>query len=383
MNIRLIILGILFFVCCNNNETQVNYFYSDGTVINKESDILHIENEIQNIVSEFKTTNDVINVYTTLNNNYKIKLNEQYDSIISIIYEHYPEKKELIDSLYFNNKLFKTGIFALENKTGKIILNYSYPEKSNQIYSKHPLGSMSKLFLYTLAMDKQYDPYDLYPRTTQIIKDSILIEVRDTTSKRNFHHTFSLSSGSPINPLDKQYDKKEFIELLELLKCDYSSNDTSKLGYFRWNLSLYDITKTHTIFKNKGKLVYPYLIDSIIDNNEVILYKAKTKSEKVINDTTASEMMELLEYFINSGMGSSIRWKYKYLEDIAGRSGNANYKTFWFVGISNEITIGVTFSINLTDKPFRFMTCIKANNSVIPIWYETIQMIKNDSTFNY
>ena len=382
MKFKLLILLSVVIASCNR-QVSTNYYFSDGIRIDTSIHFSSVENELKNIIDSFNLNSNSLNVYTSLNNQIHSKIAKpwsvHYDTLVARLYIDYADSKAYLDSISKIKQFFETGIFIIENKTGRVLVYYNSSSNSDQIQEKYPLGSMYKSFQYALAMDKEFKPSDIYPRTRDVIHGSTIVKVPDTSSKFNFYETFSYSFGHSMTELYVRYPIHDFVKLLDTLNCEINSKDTNVIFYPTWHLSMFDITKSHTVFKNKGNLIEPTFIDSITDENNNLVYKSEIKPKKVLSNNTADEMLSLLEYSINRGFGARIRFKYKYTEPLAGRFGDSqNLNTTSYICITDEYTIGIRNSFAVPDRKHKSLRNWSAHKILLPIWHEVMQLMKNE-----
>jgi len=375
--LHIYLLSTIVFVACS--EPQIKYFYSDGTPIDTSLNIDPLKAELNEIISEKKLAGD-LTVYTSLNwkihSAIDVPLLKHIDSIASILKEEHPNQANFLDSLHKIDKICQVGLFVMENKSGRVLMNYNYPGSKDMIGSRFPVAGWSKSFLYALAMDKEYKPRDYYPKSRMLYTDSGIVEVRDTTHRLSFLRVFSTGLVLTQGELGKRYSAKEYALMVNRLGCDTSNNDFD-YPFFEWQISLSDILTAHLIFKNKGNFIKPNYIDSICSSDISQTYKAKFKYEKVISDTTALEMLKLLEYFVDGGQGTKIRWEYKVFDNLAGKfAGSPRNLLNGFVCISDDYAIGVRVVYPIKQKQIISITYRVGYTSILPIWYELYNLLK-------
>jgi len=84
------------------------------------------------------------------------------------------------------------------------------------------------------------------------------------------------------------------------------------------------------------------MIESIVDDNGVVVYKHSSQPEVVFSEQTAFLMTDMLRTVISSGTGTTVRKYVGYDIDIAGKTGTTNdNKDAWFIGYSTDVTLGV------------------------------------------
>jgi penicillin-binding protein 1A len=221
------------------------------------------------------------------------------------------------------------------------------------IQSRRQPGSAFKPIIYAAALDKQFDdPKKSYTPAT-IIMDSAIVykdEERDFTWKpRNYKETFY---GPTLlrNALAKSRNLVT-IKILQDIGVDYAIDYAKKLG-IESNLSrdlsialgssgisLLELLRAYSVFANQGYLVEPVFILKVVDRNGKVLEEMAPERKKVIDESTAYIMTNLLEGVVKYGTG----WRIKALKrPVAGKTGTTNNLfDAWFVGFTPEYITGV------------------------------------------
>jgi penicillin-binding protein 1A len=78
------------------------------------------------------------------------------------------------------------------------------------------------------------------------------------------------------------------------------------------------MVRGYTIFPNRGLMAEPLLITRIEDRNGNILANFAPKKHEVINSSTASTMIRMMEGVVNAGTGLRIRSRYGIQAELAG-----------------------------------------------------------------
>jgi penicillin-binding protein 1A len=104
------------------------------------------------------------------------------------------------------------------------------------------------------------------------------------------------------------------------------------------------MVSAYNCFPNLGQRVPPYYIKNISDRNGRTLYEYQPKTEQVIEEETASNMIQLLEAVVKEGTG----YKLKALgKPVAGKTGTTNnFRDAWFIGFTPSYTAGAWVGID-------------------------------------
>ncbi|MCF8297198.1 MAG: hypothetical protein K9J13_06605, partial [Saprospiraceae bacterium] len=140
-NFILILISIVIVSCNTRNTTS--YYFSDGTKIDSSIHISSIENELRNILKTNNLNSNNLNVYTSLHKQIHTDISKplasHYDSLVARLYKDDKYEKSYLDSIRKIKQLFNTGIFIIENKTGRVLVYYNSSLNSDQVQKKYPL----------------------------------------------------------------------------------------------------------------------------------------------------------------------------------------------------------------------------------------------------
>jgi len=221
--------------------------------------------------------------------------------------------------------------------------DYQKSQFNRATQARRQIGSLFKPIVYLTAIQKGY-------RATDLILDAPL--TGDTYQPKNFNDKYygdvSLETAliKSLNTATVRLAKKiglssiftnaEGLGLVQNWRRDMSailgSNESSLL----------DLTSAYSVFANGGFETYPYAIKEIRDVNNVILYqREKYKPARVFKKTDIRKLNEMLRENVQNGTGR--RAGLKGLE-VFGKTGTSQqFRDAWFVGYTDNVTIGVWF----------------------------------------
>lgn len=259
----------------------------------------------------------------------------------------------------------EAGLVALNPVNGEIIAmvgGFDYQSsKFNRITNanRQP-GSSFKPFIYSAALDKGYT-------LATVINDApIVVENRDNSLWRpqNVEHRFY----GPTRLRDAITKSRNLvsIRLLDLIGIQYAVKYATKFGFTKAQLppglslalgtalvTPLQMANAYAIFANGGFKVVPYVIDSVRDSNDKVLYKAnplvacpncleddtannKSYAPRVISAQNAFLITSVLQDVIQRGTGSKARVLER--NDVAGKTGTTNNQVdAWFAGYNSDV----------------------------------------------
>lgn len=271
-------------------------------------EVLHKLKELNNeagvgIVMEVKTGKIVAMTNLSKNQNgiYKERLN-------------YAVKRK-----YAPGSVFKTATTMALLKEGYIDLN-----------SKIDLDNGRKNFRGKIVKDdeiigngKQVDLYTAFVHSSNVAmsKWADMYFNKNKAERKQFIKdlkSFGLSQKSGIDLLG---ESKPVIKDPDLDRDQFNSNTIPWMAHgYETEMTALQILKFYNAIANDGLMVQPYLVDKILEENEVIDNKPKSSERQIANLNIISNMKKLLKGVVLDGTGQKLR---KLNISIAGKTGTA------------------------------------------------------------
>lgn len=250
---------------------------------------------------------------------------------------------------------------VMEAKTGKILGLSTYPSfdpntRDIQGYNNfffdtaYECGSVFKSFVYASSIESGlYDGSALYQSGKYDYGGSR--PIRDHNNgvgwgSISYDEGFYRSSNVAIcNLLEGGYTNKEdvlqtyedlgFFESSKVDGFDAASGvavyekDKSRAAYLTTGfgqgstVTMYQLVRAYSAFANDGKMVEPYLVERIVDNeNNEVTYSAKTEySEKIFSSSTVSKVRDLLKGVVSDETGTAKKFALDNGVQIIGKTG--------------------------------------------------------------
>ncbi len=135
--------------------------------------------------------------------------------------------------------------------------------------------------------------------------------------------------------------------------------------------TLESITSAYSVFPNQGYRLRPYLIESIKDRRNDMVYENRQVGYRVLTAEAAWITSRILEKVMGEGgTGSSAR-KLGFSAPSGGKTGTTNdYQDAWFLGYSNRLTGGVWVGL---DQPHKIIDHGYGSRLALPIWVDVMK----------
>ena len=252
----------------------------------------------------------------------------------------------------------QSALMSIEAETGLVKAmvggrDFKQTQFNRAIQSRRQPGSAFKPIIYAAALDKQFDdPEKIYTPATVIVDSAIVFkdEERDFTWKpKNYKKTFF---GPTLfrKALTKSRNLVT-IKILQDIGIDYAIDYATNMGIDSKlsrdlsialgssGISLLELLRAYSVFANQGYLVEPVFVLKVTDRHGKILEEMAPERKKVIEQSTAYIMTNLLEGVVKHGTG----WRVRELKrPVAGKTGTTNNLfDALFVGYTPQFITGV------------------------------------------
>ena len=314
------------------------------------------------------------------------------DEIIEILSNNKIIPKELR-----NKFLVQGAIIAIDPQNGNILGMIGGRQEKEYLdlhgfnratQAKRQPGSIFKPFIYMTALENGYTP------TTQLLNQPLVVFIDDTTHWNPQNHDGSTGLLTTL-----RYGLKKSLNLISVrivqelvtprqvvnkAKSFNLSTNIAPVNAIALGVSdviPLEITLAYAAIANKGIYNKPRSITHIEDRHGRVIKRFVSEQIEVVDESLNYIMLDMMKDVIDSGTGGIIRWKYKFMAPMGGKTGTTNNKSdAWFVGFTPQIAIGVWVgvddpSISLGRKQF-------GSVAALPIFADAITAIYNQGFFH-
>ena len=296
------------------------------------------------------------------------------------------------DSILYYKYYLQTGLMSVEPQTGFVRayvggINYKHFQYDHVKLLRRQVGSTFKPFVYTLAMQEgSYNPCSMVPNTLQVIslptgqtwspsnstkyKEGQMVTLKDALA-----HSLNQVSAYLIN----QYSPQSVIKVARKMGIVSPIDPVPSICLGTCDLSLYEMVGAMNTFANKGVYIQPIFVTRIEDKNGNILRGFVPRQEEAMSAETAYQMITLMKGVVESGTGIRLRYRYKLMNPIAGKTGTTqNNSDGWFMGLTPDLVTGVWVGAEDRSVHFRSTNLGQGANMALPIWALYMQRIYSD-----
>ncbi len=333
----------------------------------------------------------------------------------SVVFDSLFADEAFIDSVKRARTRLEAGFTAIDPNNGNILAwvggsNYGNVQFDHVYQSERQAGSTFKPFVYAVAIDNGYKPYQKFskyptkyynragevwdPKDPQVPAGPTMVPLREALARSLNNVTVRLLPVIAGNPGTTSLEKLEpaarkIKQMASNLGIDMSDTPPyPSIALGTAEVSLLELVSAYTTFANRGVHIDPIAITRIEDKegNVIKEYHPEYESE-VISPETAYMMIDMMRGVIRGGenyhgTGVRLRNVYGVQQDVAGKTGTTqNSADNWFVAMMPHAVMGAW--VGGADRRVRFPTDLaysigQGARSALPIVGRFINLVTSD-----
>lgn len=261
------------------------------------------------------------------------------------------------DSIRYYKSFLQTGFMSIEPQTGYIkawvggISHKFFQYDHVQIGHARQVGSTFKPFVYALAIQEGYSPCYRLPNVKTCIDmpaGQPLYCPENSAGEEKYEGkmlTLQQALAYSINYISayliKQFGANAVADLARRMGVVSKIDPTPSICLGTPEISVFEMVGANATFANKGTWIEPTYITRIEDKNGKVLADFKPRTEEVMNEEKSYVMLQLLKGVVQIGTGVRLRYKFKLMQPMAGKTGTTqNNSDGWFMGITPDLVSG-------------------------------------------
>lgn len=278
------------------------------------------------------------------------ELDEVQERLISDGFQDTVMSISLRDSIEHYQSLLHASFVALEPQYGAVKAWVGgrdfYYLPYDLVYAKRQMASTVKPFIMATALENGFDPCDYYENEQRVYEDYDNWSPRNYSNKYGGLYTMEGALKLSLNTISVQIASKLGLDKLSLMLRDLGFSNVRgsepSLALGAASVSLFELASAYSSFANGGLITDPYMIESIEDKNGVVLYrKEKELGKRILEKETTEYINQMLSSVVDNGTAQSIRTKYEYHGQLAGKTGTSqNYSDAWFLAYNGSLVMG-------------------------------------------
>jgi len=300
-----------------------------------------------------------------------------------------------LDSIKYYAYFLHAGFMAMDPYTGYIKawvggINHKYFKFDHvNINAKRQVGSTFKPFVYTAGIDNSVITPCYKLANTPITFEDFNWTPKNADEKYS-GQMMSIQKGLALSEniiaarvmyLLGQKGPKHVVDLAKRMGIVSYLPEVPAICLGTPDISVFEMVGAYSTFPNKGFASTPLTLTKIEDKNGNIIQQFSPRNQEAVSEQTAYVMVKMLENVVKHGTGLSIRYKYKLMNQICGKTGTTqNQSDGWYMGFVPKLVAGCWVGGN--DRIIRFKTIEYGQGArmALPIWAEFMQRVYQDST---
>lgn len=295
-----------------------------------------------------------------------------------------------LDSIKHYKSFFRSGFMVMQPQTGYIKAYVGGPDYRYFMYDmvsagKRQVGSTIKPILYTLAMQEGLGPCDKVPNIPQtfILPTGEPWSARGGTKRQGEMVTLRWGLANSENNISawvlKQFTPEAVAQMAHKMGITSFIDPVPSVFLGTAEITVKEMVAAYSIFANKGVYNSPLPVYRIEDKYGNVLQEFRPESREVITENTAYLMCNLLEGVVTSGTGVRLRYKYKLMNPMGGKTGTTQkHSDGWFMGITPDLVGGVW--VGAEDRSIHFQNLANGQGAsmALPIWAKFLLKVYAD-----
>ncbi len=300
-----------------------------------------------------------------------------------------------MDSIRWAKSFMQCGFSSIDPHTGFIKawvggIDHRFFKYDHVKVGKRQVGSTFKPFIYTLAVQNGYSPCYKMPN----VPITIPIEGQPSWSPKNADtddegRMMSLSEALAKSvdriaaALTHQFSPQAVINVVRHMGIEDHIDAVPSLCLGTCEIANLDMVGAYCTYANKGIWVQPTFVMRIEDKNGKVLDQIKPQTSEALSQQDAYVMLNMMEGVVVHGTGVRLRYKYKLMNEIAGKTGTTqNCSDGWFIGITPDLVSGCWAGFEDRAVHFENMEWGQGASEALPVWAEYMKNAYADKSLN-
>ena len=295
-----------------------------------------------------------------------------------------------LDSIKHYKSFFRSGFMVMQPQTGYIKAYVGGPDYRYFMYDmvsagKRQVGSTIKPILYTLAMQEGLGPCDKVPNIPQtfILPTGEPWSARGGTKRQGEMVTLRWGLANSENNISawvlKQFTPEAVAQMAHKMGITSFIDPVPSVFLGTAEITVKEMVAAYSIFANKGVYNSPLPVYRIEDKYGNVLQEFRPESREVITENTAYLMCNLLEGVVTGGTGVRLRYKYKLMNPMGGKTGTTQkHADGWFMGVTPDLVGGVWVAAEDRSIHFQNLANGQGASMALPIWAKFLLKVYAD-----
>ena len=233
-------------------------------------------------------------------------------------------------------------------------------------------GSSFKPFVYALALEDGYSPYDVFnDRPISIGKWRLVNYDGEYIGPMTLSEALTRSTNTIAAELGNESNPERVAELAKRFGIRSTMRPYPSLALGSQEVSLWEITGAYGVFQSGGRRMEPYIIARVADTRGHVLFEQPAaQAGRVYAEDYTADMNAMLTRVVNASIGTGQNARIRDWT-VAGKTGTSqDWRDAWFVGFTSAYVGGVWVG-NDDDTAMRRVT---GGGLPADIWSDLMEM---------
>jgi len=298
------------------------------------------------------------------------------------------------DSIKYSKSFMQSGFVSIDPHTGYIKawvggIDHRFFKYDHAMVGKRQVGSTFKPFIYTLAVQNGYSPCYEMPNVPVTIPNGDNpwtphnADTEDDGKMMTLKKALALSIDRIAASLTYQFSAQAVVNLVRRMGVTDDIDPVPALCLGTCEIPVTTMVSAYCTYANKGIWVQPSFVLRIEDKNGRVLDQAKPKTNQALSEQDAYVMIKMMEGVVEHGTGVRIRYKYKLMNPIAGKTGTTqNCSDGWFIGITPNLVSGCWSGFEDRAIHFENMEWGQGASESLPVWAFFMQHVYDNKALH-
>ncbi len=233
-------------------------------------------------------------------------------------------------------------------------------------------GSSFKPFVYALALEDGYSPYDVFvDRRISIGNWRPTNYNGDFLGPMTLSEALTRSTNTIAAELGQETNPERVAQLAKRFGVTTPLEAFPSLALGSQEMTLWELTRAYGVFQSGGLRADPFLIERITDSRGKVYYERSAQTrERLYPADHAADMNAMLTRVVNSRIGTGEKARIKDWT-VAGKTGTSqDWRDAWFIGFTAAYVGGVWVG-NDDDSP---MNRVSGGGLPADLWSDFMEM---------
>ncbi|MCB0641137.1 MAG: transglycosylase domain-containing protein [Phaeodactylibacter sp.] len=301
-----------------------------------------------------------------------------------------------LDSIKYYLSFLNAGFLAANPSSGAIQawvggIEHKY-FKYDHVKSRRQVGSTFKPVVYTAAIRKGIHPCSY---TSNHLRTYAQYEGwRPRNADNKYGGMYSMEGGliNSINTVTVNLAMRakpyKVAQLATELGFPENIPGVPAIALGAVEANLLEMVRVYSTFANRGVQPRLHYLDRIETTEGAVLLdfrpvNADLCAQQVVLEEEEADMInEMLQSAVDHGTGQRLRWKYKFTNELAGKTGTSQHHSDgWFMGYNPELVAGTWVGAESPAVRFRNLRLGQGANTALPVFALFMQKMQQSGNF--